>query len=313
MIDPFKQWVALLATPLVLALFTAIAALACFAFKRRMATWLFIAAAVIAYAGSIPFVGNALLGPLERAYPPLHEDAGLLTARYIVVLGSGYAPHDGVPITAALEEEGLVRIVEGVRLARRFPSMRLVVCGGARPGFPPTAHGYAELASSLGIEPSSIVVLDKPRDTAEEAQAVGAMLRGTSFVLVTSAYHMPRAMRLMRGAGAHPIAAPTGQSVQYLRGSWRNLLPSSAAVRKTEHALHEYLGIAGRKDRQQLVAKRARRRLETGRRSPQRGHLLYTCDPSGGGRRLELLGESGTAKHVATAASAGQGETVDEG
>ena len=243
MIYLFKQWVALLATPLVLALLTAIAALACYAFKRRIATWLFIAAAVIAYAGSIPLVGNALLGPLERAYPPLHENASLRMAQYIVVLGSGYAPHDGVPVTAALEDEGLVRIVEGVRLARRFPSMRLVVSGGARPGSP-TAHGYAELARSLGIEPASILILDKPRDTGEEAQAVGAMLRGTSFILVTSAYHMPRAMRLMEGAGGHPIPAPTGQSVQPVGSSWRSFLPSSAAVRKTEHALHEYLGIA---------------------------------------------------------------------
>jgi uncharacterized SAM-binding protein YcdF (DUF218 family) len=63
---------------------------------------------------------------------------------------------------------------------------------------------------------------------------------------VTSAYHMPRAMLLMRRAGADPIPAPTGQRV--LSGTagerWHALLPGAGGLRDTELAIHEYLGLA---------------------------------------------------------------------
>ena len=70
-------------------------------------------------------------------------------------------------------------------------------------------------------------------------------LGGAPFVLVTSAYHMPRAVRLMQRAGQHPIPAPTGQRVGAF--PWRGFhrwLPTSAGLRDTELALHEYLGLA---------------------------------------------------------------------
>jgi uncharacterized SAM-binding protein YcdF (DUF218 family) len=65
------------------------------------------------------------------------------------------------------------------------------------------------------------------------------------FLMVTSAYHMPRAMRLMERKGAHPIPAPTGQRVnESARAGWRSLLPTADGLRKTDRALHEYLGFA---------------------------------------------------------------------
>ena len=68
---------------------------------------------------------------------------------------------------------------------------------------------------------------------------------GAPFLLVTSAYHMPRAMLLMRRAGAAPIAAPAGQRA-YGTGAvaWRDFVPGSRGLRDTERALHEYAGLA---------------------------------------------------------------------
>ena len=86
-------------------------------------------------------------------------------------------------------------------------------------------------------------------DTAQEARAVRAALAGTGtarprLVLVTSAAHMPRAMRHFQAVGLDPLPAPT----QHLaaRASGRRLsdwLPSASKLRKTESALHEYLGL----------------------------------------------------------------------
>jgi uncharacterized SAM-binding protein YcdF (DUF218 family) len=153
------------------------------------------------YFGSLVSVGEALLTPLESQYPPLGDDAQLRGVGYIVVLGSAYVPRDGIPVTAALSENGLIRIVEGLRLAGHMGNVRLVVSGGAAQGFTPSAFGYAELARQFGVADASLVVLDRPLDTGDEAHAVKSLLGTAPFVLVTSAYHMPRAVRLVHRVG----------------------------------------------------------------------------------------------------------------
>lgn len=239
----FKYGIGSFATPLMIALvISAVAALCRARGRRRIAVWLLISAAAIVYLGALVPVGDALLAPLEGQYPPLREDAQSQGVGYIVVLGSSYMPRDGVRVTAALDEDGLVRIVEGLRLARRFAGLRIVVSGGAAPGYTPAALGYAELARGFGVADASLVVLDRSLDTDDEARAVASLMRGAPFLLVTSAYHMPRAVRLMQRVGAHPIPAPTGQRVGASPGT--GLRPTSAGMRNTEIALHEYLGLA---------------------------------------------------------------------
>jgi uncharacterized SAM-binding protein YcdF (DUF218 family) len=189
-------------------------------------------------------VANTLLAPLEGRYPPLADIRGLPVSD-IVVLGSPYQPRAGIPITAALGDDGLVRIAEGVRLMHQVHGARLIVSGGASEDQTAAAVGYAKFAVELGIDPDSIVKLDKPLDTKEEAKSVFALLGKSQFILVTSAYHMPRAMLLMQLAGARPIPAPTGQlAAPHIDFGARAWIPSSTSLRRTEHAIHEYIGLA---------------------------------------------------------------------
>ena len=233
-----------LAGPLVIVLLVVIAAVVCrVAGRSRASGILLVAATVLLYAASIPLVGRALLRPLEGRFPPLNVDR-LPTVGYVVVLGSGYLPHDGVSVTAALDREGLMRVVEAVRLARLLPGARLVVSGGRLRGDPPVAQGYAQLARALGVAEQSIIIADRPLDTQTESQEVRKLLGNTPFLLVTSAYHMPRAMLLMRRAGAEPIAAPTGQrAFGSTPLSWRSFLPGAGGLGDTESAVHEYAGL----------------------------------------------------------------------
>jgi uncharacterized SAM-binding protein YcdF (DUF218 family) len=153
-------------------------------------------------------------------------------------------PRGGLPITAALNQEGVVRVVEAIRLKRIFGIPKLIVTGGAPPELGRSAQGYAKLARDLGVPDSSIVILDEPLNTAAEARSVEDMLGDSPFILVTSAAHMPRAMQLMRRVGAHPIPAPTGQLAVNSPLLWGQLVPNSGGLREVEAATHEYLGLA---------------------------------------------------------------------
>jgi uncharacterized SAM-binding protein YcdF (DUF218 family) len=241
-----KHIVAVSATPLASGLAIAAAGAIVRAFGwRRAAAALWIGAASLVYLSAIAPVSNALLAPLEERFPPLSDNQNLPPVRFIVVLGSGFDQRDDIPVTAALPADALARITEGVRLMRLVHGAHLVVSGGAPDGQTASAVGYAKFATELGVDPGAIVKLDKSLDTAEEAGSVVALLGASPFILVTSAYHMPRAMRLMQLAGAHPIAAPTGQlaplHATFSAGGW---IPATASLRKTECALHEYIGLA---------------------------------------------------------------------
>lgn len=239
-----KQILGAMANPLAIA-----ACLALFAMLARRLRWhrscavLAWMGVLIAYFGAITPVGDALLGPLERQFPAGRELPSGIAA--IVVLGSGYTPRAGVPVTGAFDEEGLARAVEGVRLARQLPVARLILTGGAPSGRPAPARGYERLAAELGIAAPQMTVLDDALDTAQEARDIVTLLGTQPFLLVTSAAHMPRAMRELRLAGAQPIAAPTLQRVVDGGGfSAYALVPTSLGLRKTERAIHEYLGLA---------------------------------------------------------------------
>jgi uncharacterized SAM-binding protein YcdF (DUF218 family) len=199
-----------------------------------------------AFLATLGVTGDGLLWGLERRYPAVVDAASLPVAPdYIVVLGSGYRPREGLPITSALDASALVRLVEGVRLSRQLPAASLVLSGGAVNGQPASARGYERAAIELGVPPEAIIIIDDPLDTGAEIRALRRRLGGARILLVTSASHMPRAMAHCERNGMHATAAPTGHSASppstWGIATW--LMPSGVQLRKTETALHEYLGL----------------------------------------------------------------------
>jgi uncharacterized SAM-binding protein YcdF (DUF218 family) len=197
---------------------------------------------VLLFLTSSEPVASALLRPLE-SYPSL-DDAHLpQNIAGIVVLGAYYAPRPNRPITAELPGSSLERIAEGVRLAKRYGNVPLVLSGGVPPGpgNAASSHGYAIFARDMGIDPALMIVVDEPKTTSEEVQALVKRFGQSPFLLVTTASHMTRSMKLFEGTGAHPIPAPTGQRATIGFGS--GFIPKSESLRNTQTALHEYIGI----------------------------------------------------------------------
>ena len=182
-----------------------------------------------------------MLRPLEEFSRPIAASdlAALPSApRAIVVLGSGYRADPTLPPNDRLDTTSVARVVEGVRLARLLPDARLVLSGGLG-----LAEAMAETAAILGVPRDRLALENASLDTADEAAFLGPMVGVEPFLLVTSAAHMRRSVALCRKQGQQPIAAPT--DLTWGHGSWNvtDFVPSAGALRRTDHALHEWFGL----------------------------------------------------------------------
>ena len=243
-----KKLVAAVFMPLPLAfLFLCIAGLAWWRGWLRTGRLFAVLAVLTVALSSMAPVADMLLSPLERQHPALLDartQADDVSA--IVVLGGGYRAAPGLPVTAQLSGDSQVRLLEGLRLHRQLDhALPLVLSGGSVLGSDAASQGYAEAARALGGFDSSLILLDTPRDTAEEAYAVRERFgAGARVIVVTSASHMPRAVRHFRRAGLEPVPAPTGHLVldHGPRGP-SDWVPTATSLRRTERALYEYMGL----------------------------------------------------------------------
>ena len=134
---------------------------------------------------SLQPVADSLLKPIEDKYPTWRDEKRV---QYVVVLGGGYTWNPNWAPSSNLINNSLPRLTEGIRLWYENPGSKLIFTGAAAKTNPvSTAEAGARVAESLGIPRSEIIVLDKPKDTEEEAAAVKEAIGDAPFLLVTSA------------------------------------------------------------------------------------------------------------------------------
>lgn len=230
----------------------------CFLLLRaRSRTWgvrLLVGGVVWLLVTSNRGVGTALVSVLERRYAPQGPDAAraqpLASCRVIVVLGGGHADTQELSANNRLSSSALARLAEGARLAHALPGASLWVSGpGADAEKPTHASVLRQGAVSLAIPPERIVELVEGRDTAGEAGAVRRRLGGPAaepIALVTSAWHMPRAVALFRKAGVRVVPCPTDYSARW-NDDFRvtdYLVCDLTGLERTTWAIYEFLGLA---------------------------------------------------------------------
>jgi uncharacterized SAM-binding protein YcdF (DUF218 family) len=152
-----------------------------------------------------------LVCQIEKKYQPLDVttlDPG--QSYHIMVLGSGKVSDPALPPTSQLDAVVMMRMVEGIRLYRQLPASQLVTSASAVNSATPQARTVADAAVSLGVSPSDTIQLTLPTTTRTEAFAYKARLGADQkpLILVTSALHMPRAVRWFHHAGIEVIPAP---------------------------------------------------------------------------------------------------------
>lgn len=188
-------------------------------------------------------VGFALFADYERQYSPPDLSLERNQVRWIVVLGGGvYSDEAGRSALSRLHPVALARLVEGLRLARQLPDARLVFTGSGVVVNDSNAEMYAEAAQELGFDTERMLKLGEPKDTASEAKAIKRLVGGESFLLVTSAVHLPRAMRLMQQHQLQPIAAPANYDFSPGPYHWLAYLPQENRLAAMRRLWHEQVG-----------------------------------------------------------------------
>jgi len=188
---------------------------------------------------SSPPASNAFVRTLEKQYPPLAQPPANTSA--IAVLGYGHIEQPHRAPNSVLVGGALSRLSEAARLWHLAPEAKLVVSGGFVWGDSSYTHAeaMANAAVQLGVDEEKIILLKDNRDTAEEASRMRELASQGRLVLVTSATHMPRAMRLFRQLGVRPTAAPT----DYLAAPAQWWRFSAGYLYNADRALHEYVGM----------------------------------------------------------------------
>ncbi len=152
--------------------------------------------------------------PLEDRFPPVSDPPAHVDG--IIVLGGAIDDQTSLDRGTPTLNAAANRLTSFAILARRYPEARLVFTGGSgavRQGVAAEAPFARELLTQLGLRPDRMTFESASRTTWENAIDVGALVHakaGETWVLLTSANHMPRAVGVFRAAGWRVLPWPVG-------------------------------------------------------------------------------------------------------
>jgi uncharacterized SAM-binding protein YcdF (DUF218 family) len=213
----------------------------------RFASWLVVTSLVfLALAGLSPF-GTALILPLEDRFPPWDSSRG--PPNGIVVLGGMIASDVSAARGTIALTDAAERITATAELARRYPTARIVVSAGSNALiFDEGVEAQFAVAQliALGVAHDRIAAEEQSRNTIENAvfsRLIANPKPGERWLLVTSAYHMPRAVAAFRAAGFPIEPYPVDW---HTRGAADLLWPFPVfwwGLQRTDTAVHEWIGL----------------------------------------------------------------------
>jgi uncharacterized SAM-binding protein YcdF (DUF218 family) len=214
---------------------------------RRLAV---LGVVLLLIAGLSP-LGNALMLPLEERFPrwDAARDAAQGAPAGIIVLGGAIGPEISAARGMPDLNESAERITATAALARQYPQARIVYSGGnARLVLTGGIEAdYAiDLLESLGIARTRVVAERQSRNTVENAEFSKKLVDpkpGERWLLVTSAYHMPRAIGVFRRAGFPVEAYPVDWRTRGPIDLWLPFESVTAGLRRTDTAVHEWIGL----------------------------------------------------------------------
>ncbi|GJD49842.1 hypothetical protein OPKNFCMD_2577 [Methylobacterium crusticola] len=211
--------------------------------RRALGLGLGLASLLALGAAGLSPVPAWLGAPLEERFPAFADDGGPVAG--IVVLGGAVEPEASLAHGQLVLNDAGERMIALGDLARRYPEARIVFSGGSGRlrGGASEAEIVRRHAAGLGVEPGRLLYEERSRNTRENATysaALAAPAAGERWLLVTSAWHMPRAVGCFRRAG-FPV---TPYPVDY-RTAGGDVPPAMAGrgLFQTDVAVREWAGL----------------------------------------------------------------------
>jgi uncharacterized SAM-binding protein YcdF (DUF218 family) len=264
----------LMPIPLVFELALAGWLLSCFSRYRRIGRSLTVCAVVLFFVCGYGVGAGRYLSSLERIYPPIELDnAGFaaLQGAAIVILGQGLPEESDLPVRYQIGASFQQRLQEGMRLYRKIPKADLYISLAGAADNKIKEQFVDAFALEHGLRRAGIHLITSARDTSEEARYALEQVKTNRLVVVTSASHLPRAVKIFSKelkrrtsayavvpAGQEPADNPGGLAgyalvpapCDYLYAArsaskpkmWALPLPSVDGFRVTQYALYEGLG-----------------------------------------------------------------------
>ena len=202
------------------------------------------AGVVLLSAGSLVYLvlslgpfSDALLGYLEYSYPRYEVTETSAGADTIVVMAGYAADENYYPLSSKVNGAALFRLVEAYDLWLGDQTRQVVITGGGE-----VPEIMRSVLVRLGVPSGQILVENRSYSSDASAVNIKEMLGERSFILVTSAGHMPRTMKIFQRAGVKPLPAPT-DFMASKDPFQANLPPSVQHLYYSEMALHELVAM----------------------------------------------------------------------
>ena len=199
---------------------------------------------IILIFSSLPIVSNKFIAYLEKDYQPI-EISEIESADAIVVL-SGMIKTIGDKENLRYEfSDSIDRFFTGLDLFKNNKSPILILTRGKIPWSFGIAEGeyLKKLAIEYGIPEEKIILTEEVQNTDQEAKAIKKILANNAkIILVTSAFHMPRAERVFKAAEIKVIPFPVDFYNSKSKTTIMDFIPSADSLSASSHFVREMIG-----------------------------------------------------------------------
>jgi uncharacterized SAM-binding protein YcdF (DUF218 family) len=199
--------------------------------KNKLGKTLLILGVLFYYFFSITVTSNFLLSSLENKYSFLEPEDMVKADKAVLLLGG--------------READVLRGSEVLRISYLKKHQVEIIISGTDPLLPESeeALGVKRFFVNRGLKEENIIIEGHSRNTWENTRNVKEIVQEEPFFLVTSAYHMERALREFAKIEANPIPAPTDFKARAEKYNIFSFLPDIQNFKHSELAAREYFGI----------------------------------------------------------------------
>lgn len=193
-------------------------------------------------------VANWVMLPLEQRFPTFDEKQ-IIPITGIIILGGAAMPEESFTRKQLVLNEAGERIMALGYLSRKYPEAKIIFSGGGGTLLRQhisEAEAIREYADMIGVPKNRLILETQSRSTAENAKftkEIASPKDGETWLLVTSAWHMPRSIGVFQKAGFNVIAYPVDFRTRGTQDIFRTFAFSSEGLRRLDTGSKEWMGL----------------------------------------------------------------------